>query len=162
MVRHTFPIFEGAFSIDSDIYHIKTTTNYHLSKRSDDPTAPPTHMIIYRDSDQWDDDLHMISKRDHHHKSGFSDIMCAMEELAYNRRMAGSHAAPLSHSNSTFDSLWEKREDPAYRMLNILSNAASPTFSSSSTSTQGCPTARKSNLCYCKTRRFVLTYFISS
>jgi hypothetical protein len=99
-------------------------------------------MIIYRDSDQWEDDLHQISKRDRHgNKTGFSDIMCAMEELAYNRRMAGSHAAPLS--NSTFDSLWEKREDPTYRMLNILSNAASPT-STLPTNTQGCPTARKS------------------
>lgn len=109
---------------------------------------PETHMIIYRDSDQWEDDLHHISKRSRRLNSGgFSDVMCAMEELAYNRRMTGSHAAPSTQPNSTFDSLWEKREVADFRVLSNAAAASAVGVSASSSNTQGCPTARKSKFC---------------
>jgi hypothetical protein len=91
-------------------------------------------MVIYRDSDQYQD--LPLTKR---YGSGRSptDIMCAMEEMAYNRRMTGSHAAPIDNTttitDSSFANLWEKRDN----MLDV-------TFSPSTNSMQGCPTARKS------------------
>lgn len=54
MIRHDLdhPLFEGAFSLNGDIYHIKLTENYHLTKRADDVEfTEDAHMIIYRDSD---------------------------------------------------------------------------------------------------------------
>ncbi|RCH85886.1 hypothetical protein CU098_005238, partial [Rhizopus stolonifer] len=103
MMRHDLEntiVFEGAFALDFDIYHIKTATNYHLSKRDDDPvTTQHTDMIIYRDSDQ----INKVLNKRYRPKS---DIMCAMEELAYNRRNTGSHIGPNSTS---FSNLWEKR-----------------------------------------------------
>ncbi|KAI7887863.1 Metallo-peptidase family M12-domain-containing protein, partial [Mucor mucedo] len=114
----------NTFTVDSDIYHIKTTPNYHISKRHDDPNTGG-EMVIYRDSDQQVD---VLEKRDKHPSI---DITCAMEELAYNRRMTGSHAAPLSNvTDSTFSNLWEKRT--------VLDVTPAPI-----TSTAGCPTARK-------------------
>jgi hypothetical protein len=106
-------------------------------------------MIIYRDSDQFmveeqEEESGLLEKR---YKKK-DDIMCAMEELAYNRRMTGSHAAPTSTNtnNNTgsnpFASLWEKRD------INVFSAAAVSSSSPSSTVTQGCPTARKSKYFY--------------
>ncbi|CEP15429.1 hypothetical protein [Parasitella parasitica] len=54
MLKHKTdqPIIEGAFKIKNDIYHIKSTSNYNLVKRSVDITAPHSDlMVIYRDSD---------------------------------------------------------------------------------------------------------------
>lgn len=139
-----YPIFEGAFATDSDIYHIKTTSNYHLSKRHDDPLMTTTHtnMVIYRDSDQVAVDQQQLPTLDKRggKRSSSSDIMCAMEELAYNRRTTGSHAAPTTNNaslggDSTFANLWEKRS-----MLGVMPQ---PSPDSISTTTQGCPTARK-------------------
>jgi hypothetical protein len=139
--HNTYPIFEGAFTLNSDIYHIKTTPNYHMSKRHDDPTTrmnDHSKIVIYRDSDQVLDhqqqDLFSLGKR--RNRRSPDDIMCAMEELAYNRKMTGSHAAPISNttssnSSSSFSSLWEKRS-----MLDV-------TYSPITNSMQGCPTARK-------------------
>ncbi|KAI8086601.1 Metallo-peptidase family M12-domain-containing protein, partial [Halteromyces radiatus] len=54
---YPYPLFEGAFSYQGDIYHIKTNNNYHLYKRNDDPYLPEHWpMVIYRDSDIHDDD----------------------------------------------------------------------------------------------------------
>ncbi|KAI8982146.1 Metallo-peptidase family M12B Reprolysin-like-domain-containing protein [Mycotypha africana] len=50
-----YPLFEGAFSINGDIHHIKLRNNYHLTKRSDDADlsteGAQQHLVIYRDSD---------------------------------------------------------------------------------------------------------------
>ncbi|KAI8977943.1 Metallo-peptidase family M12-domain-containing protein [Pilobolus umbonatus] len=114
-IKHSPPLFEGSFFANDDLYHIKTTQNFQLFKRHDDPIpSMTTPMIIYRDSDQ---------STGHLQKRSPSDIMCAMEEMAYNRRMAGSHTQSLN----PFSSLWDKRDldDPfSSRVL-------------------GCPTARK-------------------
>lgn len=47
------PLFEGAFTVYGDTYHVKLTDNYRLTKRSDDADLADNlaHMIIYRDSD---------------------------------------------------------------------------------------------------------------
>ena len=52
------PIVEGAFQYLHDLYHIKVTENYRLVKRTEDPSHPPTPMVIYRESDT------TLSKRD--------------------------------------------------------------------------------------------------
>ncbi|KAI8330144.1 Metallo-peptidase family M12-domain-containing protein [Choanephora cucurbitarum] len=118
-------VFEGAFSLGFDIYHIKTTNNYQLAKRHDDPTAPASSMIVFRDSDQIIEQNTLFKR---HGKR--SDIMCAMEELAYNRRNRGSHLAPtLSNTSSSFSDLWEKRDIPA--------------FPSNMHAYQGCPVSKK-------------------
>ncbi|KAI7902272.1 Metallo-peptidase family M12-domain-containing protein [Cokeromyces recurvatus] len=132
----SYPIFEGAFMFDSDIYHIKTSKNYHLSKRTDDPEVNTTKMIIYRDSDQ---------VTNHFEKRIFQvnnkiDSICAMEEMAYNRRMAGTHTAPILPAiiNTSLSSLWEKRTDVSF--FNTLIESSS---NMDIIATQGCPTARK-------------------
>ncbi|CAO0803694.1 unnamed protein product [Mucor circinelloides] len=59
VVRHDIkhdlnhPLFEGAFTVYGDTYHVKLTDNYRLTKRSDDADLADNlaHMIIYRDSD---------------------------------------------------------------------------------------------------------------
>jgi hypothetical protein len=46
-------LFEGAFTVYGDTYHVKLTDNYRLTKRSDDAELNENlaHMVIYRDSD---------------------------------------------------------------------------------------------------------------
>ncbi|KAG0169355.1 hypothetical protein DFQ30_003702 [Apophysomyces sp. BC1015] len=60
LIRHDikhkldYPIFEGAFRVRGDMYHIQSKTNYKLSKRSDDAELTEednVHMVVYRDSD---------------------------------------------------------------------------------------------------------------
>ncbi|KAI8141910.1 Metallo-peptidase family M12-domain-containing protein [Fennellomyces sp. T-0311] len=49
-----YPIFEGSFTMHGDMYHIKTSANYKLSKNPDDvelTDKDASQMIIYRDSD---------------------------------------------------------------------------------------------------------------
>lgn len=143
-------IFEGTFTYNSDLYHIKTTPNYDLSKRTDDPfSVSDSHMVIYRDSDQLYDSQQILDKRGTKKRSP-NDIMCAMEEMAYNRKMTGSHAAPISDntsSTSSFSSLWEKRSS-------LLDVAYSPMTNS----LQGCPTARKSEYQVIYARRTKYAY----
>ncbi|KAI8079512.1 Metallo-peptidase family M12-domain-containing protein [Gilbertella persicaria] len=49
------PLFEGAFTLYGDTYHVKLRENYYLTKRDDDAELTEQHlnayMIIYRDSD---------------------------------------------------------------------------------------------------------------
>ncbi|CAO3589537.1 unnamed protein product [Absidia cylindrospora] len=135
---HPYPLFEGAFSYQGEIYHITTKTNYHLYKRHDDPHLPDHWpLVIYRDSDIHDDEdddidripysslpplahdpnppynsnqrlssLQVLSSRslpqrgNMRHQSNRSshthdDIMCAMEELTYNRKLTGT--LPFGH-----------------------------------------------------------------
>ncbi|KAI8885638.1 hypothetical protein K501DRAFT_270575 [Backusella circina FSU 941] len=116
---YPFPVFEGAFTLNSEIYHVKTRRNFKLSKRNDDPEPSDlSPMVIYKDSDQYHPTM---EKRDH---NNHSVIMCAMEELAYNRRMTGYHTT----NQSAFASLWERRD------------SLTPV---SPTALQGCPTSRK-------------------
>ncbi|KAI9246490.1 Metallo-peptidase family M12-domain-containing protein [Phascolomyces articulosus] len=96
--EHTYPypLFEGAFMLGSDIYHIKTTTNFHLSKRNDDPFPSNTNspMVIYRDSDiqQKQKNRHLVSRAPEHD----DDFMCAMEEMQFNQKLTG-----IRNSSST-------------------------------------------------------------
>lgn len=126
--RHDIPIFEGAFLLDNDIYHIKTIANFQLSKRNDDPLPPlpvsnnaasflsstPSPMVIYRDSD-------IRKRRDP--EPDTNDFICAMEEMVYNQKMTGvRNQNATTFSKRSLSSLhMEKRSNPL----------------------QGCPTARK-------------------
>ncbi|KAI9488177.1 Metallo-peptidase family M12-domain-containing protein [Zychaea mexicana] len=101
---YPYPLFEGAFMLASDIYHIKTTTNFHLSKRDDDP-IPSSHapMVIYRDSDMQQPssirDGQLIARSS---DDDDADFMCSMEEMQFNQKLTGmrntSSVSPL-HAN---------------------------------------------------------------
>ncbi|KAI8975115.1 Metallo-peptidase family M12-domain-containing protein [Mycotypha africana] len=169
-------LFEGAFQLDSDIYHIKTSSTYKLAKRIDDPEtdqhtygSQTMHMVIYRDSDlvheytsdslfrkresvtDKKDTTTGIQSNDTIKANDSNDavndlVMCAMEELAYNRRMTGTYPmnpnTPSSGNSSVteFSNLWEKRD--FLSMSTTPGSGSSPTFSTT-TFTNGCPTARK-------------------
>ena len=76
--------------LSSDIYHIKTTNNFHLSKRHDDPLpSSDAPMVIYRDSDieQRSNSLEARSE---------DDFMCAMEEMQFNQKLTGIRNSSLA------------------------------------------------------------------
>lgn len=69
--QHEPVVFEGAFGMGSNLYHIKTRTNFHLTKRAEEPVLNNSDaIVIYRD--------------DNH-----DDYMCAMEEMLYNQKLTG-------------------------------------------------------------------------
>ncbi|KAI9310137.1 hypothetical protein BX666DRAFT_1301101 [Dichotomocladium elegans] len=107
--------------MDSDIYHIKTTPNFRLSRRSDDPHATDRHhhagMVIYRDSDAMP--RSPLDKRDKH-----DDIVCAMEEMEFNQLLSGIRRNTTANLETTASTL-SRRSTIA------------------TTTPQGCPTTRK-------------------
>ncbi|KAI9279447.1 Metallo-peptidase family M12-domain-containing protein [Umbelopsis sp. AD052] len=91
VVRHDLghlssdPIFEGSFSVNGDIHHVKLSSTYKITKRSDDvddiePNETDlSRMVIYRDSDTEEvDDLN--------EPSGSSQLECGMDTLLFNQR----------------------------------------------------------------------------
>lgn len=117
------PIFEGAFLLNNDIHHIKTTANFHLTRRNDDPlplsttfvntsASSTSRMVIYRDSD-------IQKRRDPEPEK--NDFFCAMEEMTYNQKMTG-----IRNQNAT---------GLSRRSLMHMQKRANPLL--------GCPTARK-------------------
>ncbi|KAI8087346.1 Metallo-peptidase family M12-domain-containing protein, partial [Thamnidium elegans] len=71
------PVIEGGFRYGNDLYHIKATHQYNLVKRSNDPLATDTAMLMYRDSDT------SLTKREtSSHQCGFDNMMIPrVEEL---------------------------------------------------------------------------------
>ena len=91
--------------LGSDIYHIKTTTNFHLSKRADDPSPSNNNspMIIYRDSDieqQLPNEKHHLLSRAPQTKD---DFMCAMEEMQFNQKLTGIRNTCLLYTSDAAD-----------------------------------------------------------
>ncbi|RUS14040.1 hypothetical protein BC937DRAFT_94436 [Endogone sp. FLAS-F59071] len=113
VMRHDYsadsphPVFEGGFSYNRDIYHIKTTHTFRLTKRTGDPdpshpellSNPHTSMVIFRDSDQIQPSLdpsdsilpHSLNPRgspdlDFHFLSTPepADAACGADELHFN------------------------------------------------------------------------------
>lgn len=83
--RHdlAYPIFEGAFSVNEETYHVKTSSSYKRVKRSDDvdlhhgyDTTNHVRMVIYRDSDT----VLPAIKRD----LGDDGDACGFDKLSYN------------------------------------------------------------------------------
>ncbi|CAO3599534.1 unnamed protein product [Absidia cylindrospora] len=92
LVRHdikhdlTYPVFEGAFMVNQDTYHVKASKNYQRVKRSDDAdlhhgydTDNDIHMVIYRDSDTV---VVPVMKRDKTWDHGEDE--CGFDRLLYN------------------------------------------------------------------------------
>ncbi|KAJ8659821.1 hypothetical protein O0I10_004414 [Lichtheimia ornata] len=132
-------VFEGAFMVDSDIYHIRTNTNFRLTRRNDDPIASSSAaMIIYRDSDNAIDPSSSSSSlfdkrakpfRKHGNNSSSSnDFMCAMEDMEFNQLLTG-----IRHSNNSLSSATPI--DPDHMMMK---RAMSMT-----PNTNGCPSTRR-------------------
>jgi hypothetical protein len=78
-----YPIFEGAFSVNEETYHVKTSSSYKRVKRSDDvdlhhgyDTTNHVRMVIYRDSDT----VLPAIKRD----LGDDGDACGFDKLSYN------------------------------------------------------------------------------
>ncbi|KAI9278850.1 Metallo-peptidase family M12-domain-containing protein [Phascolomyces articulosus] len=77
-----YPVFEGTFTMNGEMYHIKTTSNYKLSKRQDDAeltNGDNAHMVIYRDSDTT---LVLPQDNDDHHNG---DGECGFDRLAFHK-----------------------------------------------------------------------------
>lgn len=63
-------MIEGGFRYGNDLYHVKAAHQYNLVKRSSDPVAKDTAMVMYRDSDT------ALTKRDSSsHQCGFDNMM---------------------------------------------------------------------------------------
>ncbi|KAG0180247.1 hypothetical protein DFQ29_000981 [Apophysomyces sp. BC1021] len=136
-IEHTYhyPLFEGVFLYSGDIYHIQTRSNFRLSKRQDDPLPESGGpMVIYRDSDitKTPEETSHRQRRSFH-RQGFSDDMCAMEELSYNRKLTG-----LQRTSPDDQFYWEPEQRIGNKTDSLIRR---------STPTQGCPTARKTADC---------------
>ncbi|KAI7858760.1 Metallo-peptidase family M12-domain-containing protein, partial [Circinella umbellata] len=135
--EHSYPhpLFEGAFMLGSDIYHIKTTTNFHLSKRTDDPLPSNNNspMVIYRDSDieqqQPNEKHHLISRA----PQTKDDFMCAMEEMQFNQKLTGMRNTSSSSTTSQPPSIIDDHYGGS------TSHSLTKRFNPSS----GCPSTRK-------------------
>ncbi|KAI8987454.1 Metallo-peptidase family M12-domain-containing protein [Mycotypha africana] len=82
-------IVEGAFKVDNELYHIKSTSNYRLVKRADDVGLADdhhSHMVIYRESDtesarstsysKLESKRGMeLQKEDEEHQCGFNNLL---------------------------------------------------------------------------------------
>ncbi|KAI8637171.1 Metallo-peptidase family M12-domain-containing protein [Parasitella parasitica] len=82
LIRHDLmhktdqPIIEGAFKIKNDIYHIKSTANYNLVKRSVDIAALHSDMmVIYRDSDTQQQPQQQQIVASKSHGCGFDNLL---------------------------------------------------------------------------------------
>ncbi|KAM3586924.1 hypothetical protein VKS41_001973 [Umbelopsis sp. WA50703] len=81
------PVFEGSFSVEGDIYHIKRLSNYRITKRSDDidlhksDALDATDMVIYRDSDT--EEVQTLFKRSDEQPS---NVECGMDNLLFNQK----------------------------------------------------------------------------
>lgn len=176
LYRHDYPypLFEGAFSYNNEIYHIKTNNNYHLYKRHNDPHLPQHWpMVIYRDSDLFDDDDNninetltptpilnnpilvdspsfttspLLSSRDLNRSHYFkNDVMCAMEELNYNQKLTGvrPHSPPPNIFNNTLD---QYRDGTESTTPDVLWNKKRSYQKRDAPISTGCPNSRRSRL----------------
>lgn len=67
-------MIEGGFRYGNDLYHVKAAHQYNLVKRSSDPVAKDTAMVMYRDSDT------VLKKRESSsHQCGFDNMMMPRE-----------------------------------------------------------------------------------
>ncbi|OZJ06254.1 hypothetical protein BZG36_00797 [Bifiguratus adelaidae] len=100
-VEASMPVFEGAFSLWNDIYHIKTSELYEKTRRVDDPdhhhssfsnvinstiVNPRHRMVIYRDSDVEFEATPLLSKRDPFAVDApmISNPSCGADDLLFN------------------------------------------------------------------------------
>ncbi|KAI9285754.1 Metallo-peptidase family M12-domain-containing protein [Umbelopsis sp. AD052] len=144
---HPHPLFEGAFSIGPEIFHIKTKESFNLAKRSFDPHDPSdSPLIIYRDSDMLD-----MHSNDHHltTRNSNSPAECAADETAFNqRKLTGRRITNTLKERSLSDlydptlqfwsspkkySTMTKRADiyqgcPKSRLINYMGAAADCTY----------------------------------
>ncbi|KAI9024900.1 Metallo-peptidase family M12-domain-containing protein [Phycomyces nitens] len=80
-IKHSldYPIVEGTFRADGDMYHIKATSNYKLAKRSDDAelaSEENVHMVVYRDSDT------VVT-----HRRSLAKSSCGFDHLDHNQEI---------------------------------------------------------------------------
>ncbi|CAO3591310.1 unnamed protein product [Absidia cylindrospora] len=163
LVRHdikhsmNYPIFEGAFTVGEDTYHVKASQNYQRVKRSDDAdlhhgydTINDVHMVIYRDSDTV---IVPVAKRDH------GQGACGYDQLAYNS-MNSYHdpllspnldsgmmmAMPKRHNSELsplFSSHYQRRHH--YDSYNGMEHGAMMGSLAKRAVPSGCPTTKKIN-----------------
>ncbi|RUS24194.1 hypothetical protein BC938DRAFT_473965, partial [Jimgerdemannia flammicorona] len=154
------PVFEGAFSHNQDIYHIKTVHTFRLTRRSDDPDpfhldrkSPHTSMFIYRDSDQLDNPYGSSS---HHRRRSFDEpphaTECGADDLRFNTHISNPArslrrerlgaipaASPFGYAGlgrrvGDLDENWE------FEYANRGPASAAAKFVKRAVNTTGCPT----------------------
>ncbi|KAI8393566.1 Metallo-peptidase family M12-domain-containing protein [Radiomyces spectabilis] len=140
-IQSEHPLFEGAFAVNSDVYHIKTQSNFRLRKRNDDPYPNSDDaMVIYRDSDTIAAPFHSVPFMHRFDTRDVKDdITCGMEDLTYNQELTGLRRG---NRNSTTVSVPPLMDNSSSNYgivpldhVNLLTKRNTPL--------QGCPTARK-------------------
>ncbi|CAJ0646015.1 1515_t:CDS:10 [Entrophospora sp. SA101] len=142
------PIFEGAFSYNNDIYHIKTIENFKITRFRDDPAIPNLSarhinhryatMVIFRDSD--------IKNSDHNRRSLTDENVqtCGSDDILGIKTNRNDHLLTHTDENSNPLSPWWKRLDFS---SNIKGNLDVSYHSNSNNlfkrGASGCPDARK-------------------
>lgn len=140
-----YPIFEGAFMVKDDTYHVKASQTYQRVKRSDDAdlhhgydTENKVHMVVYRDSD---------TATVQHYKRDGSSVQnagsCGFDTLPYNTHNlhADLQNAFTPPDRSMMMTMPDQQRYDIYNgidhgvMMGSLTKRAPPT---------GCPTTKKS------------------
>ena len=81
------PIFEGAFSVENEIYHLTTKENYLRNKHSFDPPIDPINnvLVIWRESDVMTPEEEYFVKTGRHPTEKVSiPQSCGHDRLEYN------------------------------------------------------------------------------
>ncbi|KAI8099578.1 Metallo-peptidase family M12-domain-containing protein [Halteromyces radiatus] len=155
LVRHdikhdlAYPVFEGAFMVNEDTYHVKASQNYQRVKRSDDAdlhhgydTKNDVHMVIYRDSDTV---VVPVVKRDGSIDMGDS---CGFDRLLYNNQHARYDTSSSLLSNLDYTNPFQQSQDIQRRhhydkFIGIEHKAMMGALTKRAPS--GCPTTKKIN-----------------
>lgn len=134
-------VYEGAFTADGQLYHVRRTLNFHRTKLPSDPEIPNpsarspkyrrAHLIVYRDSDKKLRDratgIMRMASEAHTHR-------CGSDELPYNERTRRT-LQDQRHSSSAALT----QGSPLHRAVLMRRQAAQPAGSPSA----GCPTGKK-------------------
>lgn len=133
---HPHPLFEGAFSIGSEIFHVKTKESFNLAKRSFDPHDPSdSPLVIYRDSDMLDmhsNDQHLMTRNSN------SPAECAADETAFNQKKLTGRRIVNNFKERSLSDLY----DPALQFWSSPKKYSALTKRSDIY--QGCPKSRLS------------------
>ncbi|KAG0178510.1 hypothetical protein DFQ29_003385 [Apophysomyces sp. BC1021] len=128
------PVFEGAFQTRDDLYHIKATYNYKLSKRTDDATLTNeenAHMVVYRDSDTT-----LVDTLDRRSETNAAPT-CGFDRLSSNK--GPSPVFDIGHPAT--------REMGLYAPRNSFDTSIFGTKSLTKRQTSGCPATKKTADC---------------
>ena len=139
------PLFEGAFGVDNENYHVQLAKHYAQTRHEEDPTVELTdqdYMVVWRDSDiHFDNSFHVELKRDT--DAGY---VCSSDSLDFNTDPSHPVYTGIGEQDDAtwgftpISSLFGKRQ---LDTGTGAGNGAGVNLVSSIGSTAGCPNMRK-------------------